>query len=90
MGWHWLLSDWIGLVCERSSKTDFESCPIEFIHAEPYQSRGFSPKWIRWIRSLVQGESICVRINDMDSVFLYLEKVLGKETLYLPSFEPSS
>jgi hypothetical protein len=26
----------------------------------------------------------------MDSVFLYLEKVLGKETLYLPSFEPSS
>ncbi|PWZ06922.1 hypothetical protein Zm00014a_000943 [Zea mays] len=26
----------------------------------------------------------------MNSVFLYLEKVLGKDTLYLPSFEPSS
>jgi hypothetical protein len=77
MGWHWLLSDWIGLVWFVRDH------PKQTLNAEPYQSRGFSPKWIRWIRSLVQGESICVRINDMDSVFLYLEKVLGKETLYL-------
>ena len=73
------------------SKQTLNHAPLNlYIHAVPYQSRGFSPKWIRWIRSLVQSESICVWINDMDSVFLYLEKVLGKETLYLPSFEPSS
>jgi len=32
-------------------------------------SRGFSPKWISWIRSLVQGGSICIRMNDENSVF---------------------
>jgi hypothetical protein len=32
-------------------------------------SRGFSPKWISWIRSLVQGGSICIRMNDENSGF---------------------
>ena len=32
-------------------------------------SRGFSPKWISWIRSLVQGGSICIRMNDENSTF---------------------
>jgi hypothetical protein len=33
------------------------------------QSRGFGATWISWITKIVEGGSICVRINDENSVF---------------------
>ena len=32
-------------------------------------SRGFGPKWISWIRSVVRDGSLCIRINDEYSHF---------------------
>jgi hypothetical protein len=36
---------------------------------EMLQSRGFGSLWISWIRNIVEGGSICVRINDENSTF---------------------
>jgi hypothetical protein len=32
-------------------------------------SRGFGVKWRSWMRKVIQGGSICIRINDENSVF---------------------
>ena len=36
---------------------------------EVLKTRGFSPKWIGWILSLVKGGSVCVRLNDENNSF---------------------
>jgi hypothetical protein len=33
------------------------------------KSRGFGEKWRGWLRRVVRGGSICIRINDENSVF---------------------
>ena len=33
------------------------------------RTRGFSPKWIVWVLSLVKGGSVCVRLNDENNSF---------------------
>jgi hypothetical protein len=40
------------------------------------KSRGFGPIWVRWIKQLVEGGSICVRINDENSCFFQTGKCL--------------
>lgn len=32
-------------------------------------SRGFGSKWISWIRKVVRGGSLCIRINDENSTY---------------------
>jgi hypothetical protein len=39
-------------------------------------SRGFDPKWVNWVMRLVKNGSIAVRLNDINSVFFKLGKVL--------------
>ena len=33
------------------------------------KSRGFGDKWISWIRRVVRGGSLCIRINDENSTY---------------------
>jgi len=33
------------------------------------ESRGFGAKWRGWLQQVVRGGSICIRINDENSVF---------------------
>jgi hypothetical protein len=32
-------------------------------------SRGFGKKWVSWIRKVVRGGSLCIRINDENSSY---------------------
>lgn len=33
------------------------------------QARGFRATWISWMKKLVEGGSICIRLNDENSIF---------------------
>jgi hypothetical protein len=41
-------------------------------------SRGFGPRWTSWVMKLVRGRSICIRLNDENSPFLSVARVLGR------------
>jgi hypothetical protein len=36
---------------------------------EILKSRGFSPKWIGWVESVMKGGSMCIRINDRNTKY---------------------
>ena len=44
-------------------------------------TRGFGSKWRGWIKSVVRGSSICVRINDEDSSYFKTGKGLRQGDL---------
>ena len=46
--------------------------------------KGFSHKWIEWIKSFISGGSVAINVND--EVGPYLRKALGKVTHSHPSF----
>jgi hypothetical protein len=43
------------------------------------KSRGFRDKWISWIRRVVRGGSLCIRINDENSTYFKPGKGLRQE-----------
>ena len=74
-----------GLILKLDYEKAYDRVSWGFIK-EMLRSRGFGAKWKRWFKNVIQGGSICIRINDKNSAYFKPRKVLGKETLYPQSY----
>jgi hypothetical protein len=50
------------------------------------RSRGFGEKWIGWIRRVVRGGLLCIRINDENNGYFKPGKGLRQGILFLPFY----
>jgi hypothetical protein len=57
-----------GIILKLDYEKAYDRVSWSFLE-DMLRSRGFSPTWISWIKKLVEGGSICVRINDENSCF---------------------
>jgi hypothetical protein len=69
-------------------KLDFEKAYYKVRWPFLYQTlrmKGFSSKWICWIKTFISGGSVAVNVNDDVGHFFQTKKDSGKGILYLPS-----
>lgn len=69
-------------------KLDFEKAYDKVRWPFLYQTlrmKGFSSKWISWIKTFISGGSVAVNVNDDVGHFFQTKKDSGKGILYLPS-----
>ena len=69
-------------------KLDFEKAYDKVRWPCLYQTlrmKGFSSKWISWIKTFISGGSVAVNVNDDVGHFFQRKKDSGKGILYLPS-----
>ena len=52
-----------GIILKLDYEKAYDRVDWHFLE-EMLRSRGFGEKWISWIRRVVRGGSICIRIND--------------------------
>jgi hypothetical protein len=45
--------------------------------------KGFSPKWISWVKSFISGGSVAVNVNDDVGSYFQMKKAFDKEILDL-------
>jgi hypothetical protein len=57
-----------GLVLKLDYEKTYDRVDWLFLE-ELLQSRGFGNRWIAWIKSLVKGGSISIRMNDVNSTY---------------------
>lgn len=57
-----------GIVLKLDYEKAYDRVNWDFLE-EMLRSRGFGEKWISWVRKLVRGGSICIRINDENSSY---------------------
>jgi len=64
-----------GIIFKLDYEKAYDRVSWEFLD-EMLTSRGFGEKWVGWIRNVVRGGSLCIRINDEDSVYFKTGKGL--------------
>jgi hypothetical protein len=55
-----------GLIFKLDYEKAYDRVSWHFLHAM-METRGFGTRWRGWVMGLVQGGSICIRINDENS-----------------------
>lgn len=58
----------MGVILKLDYEKTYDRGNWDFLE-EMLRSRGFGEKWICWIRKVVRGGSICIRINDENSSY---------------------
>jgi len=61
-------------------KIDFEKAYDKVRWVQTLRMKGFSSKWIEWIKSFISGGSVAININDEVGLFFQRKKDYGKET----------
>jgi hypothetical protein len=64
-----------GVILKIDYKKSYDRVNWDFLE-EMLISRGFSPKWINWIRFVVRNGSLCIRLNEEDSGYFKIGKGL--------------
>jgi hypothetical protein len=57
-----------GLILKLDYEKAYNRVRSYFLQAM-MESKGFGPRWSDWVMSLVQGRSICIRVNDENSQY---------------------
>lgn len=64
-----------GIILKLDYEKTYDRVSWKFLK-DMLEARGFGSKWRSWIKRVVQGGSICIRINDENSCYFKLGKGL--------------
>jgi hypothetical protein len=74
-----------GVVLKLDYEKAYDKVSWDFLF-EVLESRGFSNKWVHWIKQLVTGGSLDILVNGKESAYFIPIRGLDRETHSLPCF----
>lgn len=71
-----------GVILELDFEKAYDKIRWPFLF-QTLRMKGFSAKWIAWVKAFISGGSVVVNVNNDVGPYFQTQKAFDKETLYL-------